>query len=176
MKSASAILFLVNFVLGRRVTTVYVFPGGSAGIQYSIEWSASGWNTPANIFKDDTTVGWSGDGSFRGDAIIIDLGGEQAVTGLEFRSHIYVDASGFVHREVKTARFHGSLANDGPWTLLLERSWDATVFERPTETRPISDTGIRFVKLEIVDAYGGPRWEYFRILTGSKAIMDVNIL
>ena len=177
MKSASAILFLVNFALGRRVTKVYVFPGGSAGIQYSIYWSDD-FTTPENIFKDDVHQAWNGDKQFRGDAIIVDLGAEQAVTGLEFAGHICCPISaGTTYRAVKRARIHGSLANDGPWTVLVDRTWEDTELERPKETHSIPETRIRFAKLEIVDNFGTTiTWEYFRVLTGSKAIMDVNIL
>ena len=174
IQSANAILFLVNFALGRKVTKVYVFPGGSAGIQYSIDWSATGWNTPENILKDSGFT-WTAT-PFTGDVLIVDLGAEQRVTGLEIQGEILVmdGGCGGICRAVKRAKFHGSLANDGPWTVILDHSWEETNLERPKETIPIPEARVRFVKLENVETIGthGPGWKWLSVLTGRKAITD----
>ena len=77
-------------------------------------------------------------------------------------------------RATKRARFHGSLEEDGPWTVILDLSWeDIATVEPAREVHTISETSMRFVKLEIVEYAGthGPAWAYLHVQTGSKSIL-----
>ena len=75
-------------------------------------------------------------------------------------------------RATKRAKIHGSLGVGGPWTELLELSWDDPFGVTLTkETHTISETTIGFVKLEILEYENySPALSYLRPLTGSKAI------
>ena len=75
-------------------------------------------------------------------------------------------------RATKRAKIHGSLGVGGPWTELLELSWDDPFGVTLTkETHTISETTIGFVKLEILEYENySPALSYLRPLTGNKAI------
>ena len=149
------------------------FSGSQIGIQYSIQWFAeqhpSKWY-PKEILDGRVTGDhwWITESNFIGDAIIVDLGGEHPVTALEIQNYKMNTA-----RATKRARIHGSLRDDGPWTVLLELSWDDIETVEPTrEVHPITETTMRYVKLEIVEfAFDGPAWAYLHVQTGSKAIL-----
>ena len=82
-------------------------------------------------------------------------------------------------RGTKRARFHGSLGEDGPWTVLLDLSWeDIETLNPAREVHTIPETTMRFVKLEIVEFFGsqGPAWAYLHVQTGSKSILDTLLL
>ena len=88
------------------------------------------------------------------------------MTGLEVQNGKY----GSNTRATKRAKIHGSQDADGPWTELLDLSWEAAA-DYPKETHTIPETTIGFLKLEIVEYHFlGPVWKYLRVLTGSKAI------
>lgn len=167
--NACAILSQVNLALG--VQGLFLFSGSQIGIQYSIQWFAaqhtnhkakeilSGFSAP-NV--------WITNGAFTGDAIIVDLGAEHPVTALEIQNYKMGTS-----RATKRARIHGSLGDDGPWTVLLELSWDDIETVEPVkEVHPIPETTMRYVKLEIVEhVFTGPAWAFLHVQTGSKAIL-----
>ena len=78
-------------------------------------------------------------------------------------------------RGTKRARFHGSLGEDGPWTVLLDLSWeDIETLNPAREVHTIPEATMRFVKLEFVEYAGthGPAWAYLHVKTGSKSIVN----
>ena len=156
-------------------------PGSQGGIEYSIAHvAAEGGHTnylSKNILKDDGKC-WcprlNAALSSIEDAIIVDMGGEHSVTALEIKN------SYCAGRTTKRANIHGSLNVDGPWTLLLELSWeDPANAQLTTELHTIAETTMRFIRLEILESAGtynppNPAWEYLRALTGKKSVRRKN--
>ena len=176
--NACAILSQVNLTLGT-IATHYTksdkglsfFSGSQVGIQYSIKWFAAQHTNhkAAKILSGFSAPNvWITNGAFTGDAIIVDLGAEHPVTALEIQNYKMNTA-----HATKRARIHGSLGDDGPWTVLLELSWDDIETVEPTkEVHQISETTMRYVKLEIVEhVFTGPAWAFLHVQTGSKAIL-----
>ena len=88
---------------------------------------------------------------------------------------LVIENSKRTDRATKRARFHGSLGEDGPWTLLLDFSWeDIETVDPAREVHTIPEATMRFVKLEFVEYAGthGPAWAYLHVKTGSKSIVN----
>ena len=146
------------------------FSGSQIGIQYSIKWfAAQHTNHKAKEILSGYTAPnvWITGSALTGDAIIVDLGAEHPVTALEIQNYKMGTT-----RATKRAKIHGSLRDDGPWTVLLELSWtDTELSALAKEVHPIPETTMRYVKLEIVEHIGtGPSWAYLHVQTGSKAL------
>ena len=128
-----------------------------------------------NILKDDGKCWaprWDAALISIEDAIIVDMGGEHSVIALEIKN------ANCASRATKRANIHGSLNVDGPWTLLLELSWeDPANAQLTTELHTIAETTMRFIRLEILETAGdwnNPAWEYLRALTGKKSVRRKN--
>ena len=154
--------------------------GVQSGIHYSIasyvsQYSNTNYHAKHILFDNGKCwVPANSDIPFTGDAITVDMGGDHLVNALEIKNGVRC-----AKRSTKHARIHGSLNENGPWTLLLDRDWGdpdpypSAHTPATMELHTVPETRVRYLKLEIVESTGElnlAAWEYLRALTGEKEI------